>query len=415
MRLESAERRWVSLAVVVWSGVVLTCCLRALLAPHTKSIYPILALGARHWVAGEDLYCELAPGLDRFRYSPLIGALLVPFSLLPDGVGAALWRLLNAGVYLAALSWWVRALLPSSLTSAQRAMLFLLVVPLSIGSLNNGQSNALLVGLLLAGSAAVRADRWNLGAGCVAGACLLKVYPIALALLLGLLFPRRFAGRFVLALALGLLLPFGLQQANYVVDQYGSWLAHFETYDRQCLIVELWYRDLRLYLYGWSGPLSPRTYTMIQMLSGALIALICVGVQRAGWRREQLLILVLGLTCFWMTVLGPATESCTYILLAPSLAWALLDAWRTRRRDPGVLFLLVSFSLFLACLIAVWFPGARAFHALGMQPLAGLLFLASFQPLWSAIAQPWLRYRPEALASDPRWHFDLVSRLAKTR
>ncbi len=367
--------RWVILAGLVWTGILLAVCTRAMLAPHTKSIYPILSLAARNWIAGEDLYGQLAPGLDRFRYSPLTAALLVPFHLLPDCAGAALWRLINGIVYLIALAWWISTLLPSTLTLTQRAALFLLVVPLSIGSLNNGQSNAFVLGLLLTGVAAVKTERWNLAAGCVALACLFKVYPIALGLLLVLIHPRRFAGRFVLALAVGLVLPFGLQHVDYVAGQYQSWWNHFQTYDRQRLIVELWYRDIRLLFLGLVGPVPASTYAAMQMMAGTVVAAICLLGWHGGWPRQRLLLVLFGLGCCWMTLVGPATESCTYILLAPSLAWALLEAWQTPRWSGVLIFYLASYLLFLGCQMAVWFPFGRAVHTLGFQPLAGLFLL----------------------------------------
>jgi Glycosyltransferase family 87 len=393
MRLDRAPvrqvNRWVILAAGVWLIIVLTVCTRALLAPHTKSIYPILSLAARNWLAGEDLYGQLALGLDRFRYSPLVAALLVPFHQLPDGLGAALWRLLNATVYLAALGWWINALLPSSLTVSHRAILFLLVVPLSVGSLNNGQSNALVLGMLLAGLAAVRTDRWNVAAACVAAASLFKVYPIAVGLLLALIHPRRFAGRFALALVAGLALPFAYQHVDYVAGQYSSWWSHFQTYDRQSLIVELWYRDIRLLLLGTVGPLRASTYTTVQLLAGAGVAGVCLLCLRARWPRERLLLTLFSLGCCWMTLVGPATESCTYILLAPTLAWALFEAWQAPRWPFALLLYLASYSLFLLCQLAVWFPIGRAVHTLGLQPLAGVyLLLGLLFVLFQRPAQP---------------------------
>jgi hypothetical protein len=379
MRLDASrtrqENRWLAFAVLVWAAVVLAVCTRAFLAPHTKSIYPILSLAARNWLAGEDLYGQLAPGLDRFRYSPLVAALLVPFSVLPDGLGAALWRLVNAAVYLAAFGWWIRALLPPSRTLTQRALLFLLILPLSVGSLNNGQSNALVLGLLLAGVTALMRERWNLAAGCVALACLFKVYPIALGLLLALLYPRRFAGRLAVALTLGAALPLGLQHFDYVTAQYQNWWHHFQSYDRQSLIAELWYRDIRLLLLGLVGRIDDVAYVAVQFCAGVGVAVVCLLACRAGWPRERLLLLLFGLGCCWMTLVGPATESCTYILVAPSLAWALLESHQAQLWRGSQLLYQLSYGLFLACQAAVWFPFGRAVHTLGIQPLAGLLLL----------------------------------------
>src|SRR5205085_9519498 len=105
---------------------------------------------------------------------------------------------------------------------------FLLVLPLSVHSLHNGQANVVMLGALLLGLAAASLDKWNQAAAWLALATLIKGYPLALALLLAALWPRRFLFRYAIALALGLLLPFATQRTDLVIAQYQSWLAHLQ-------------------------------------------------------------------------------------------------------------------------------------------------------------------------------------------
>jgi hypothetical protein len=266
--------------------------------------------------------------------------------------------------------------LPRFLTASQRALLYVLIIPLSVGSLNNAQSNALVLGLLLAGVAAVARHRWNLASGCVALACLFKVYPVAVGLLLAAIYPRRFAGKFLITLTIGLTLPFLLRPFAYVWEQYAGWWHHLVTDDRQALPVELWYRDLRLLCRACHLPLSPMAYPIIQLLAAVGSAAICMAGRLAHWEERRLLTALFSLACCWMTLFGSATESCTYILLAPTLAWTTLDAWL--RSAPWWIQsgLVMSFGLFTLAQLAVWFPGAgRQVHALGIHPLAALLLL----------------------------------------
>jgi hypothetical protein len=86
-------------------------------------------------MASEELYGSPK----RYVYSPLIAVLFIPFSALPDRLSEILWRLFSTGVYLVALAWWCKVTLPRSLTRTQQAFLFFLVLPMSVGSLNNGQ------------------------------------------------------------------------------------------------------------------------------------------------------------------------------------------------------------------------------------------------------------------------------------
>ena len=42
----------------------------------------------------------------------------------------------------------------------------------------------------------------------------------------------------------------------------------------------------------------------------------------------------LGMGTAWLMLFGPATEFATYILLAPTASWAVLESWRLRQRLP---------------------------------------------------------------------------------
>src|SRR5205809_761735 len=69
------------LTVLVWTTIVLAISIRGLLQARANSVYPIFADAARHFLAGADLY---GANGSAYRYSPLVAALFVPFSLCPD-------------------------------------------------------------------------------------------------------------------------------------------------------------------------------------------------------------------------------------------------------------------------------------------------------------------------------------------
>lgn len=366
--------RWETSAVNAWGVALIAVCGRTLVWPHTHSVYPIFIGAARRWRAGVSLYAPVS-GLDQFRYSPVVAALLTPLSLLPDRLGGVLWRLLNAGVLLGAVAWWTRAGLPRTLSASERAVLFLLLLPLSLGNLNNGQANPLMLGLLLGAIVAAAEESWTLASVGVALASFLKIYPVVVGLLLVLLYPRRFAGRFVAALACGATLPFLFQQPGYVVAQYEEWIRHLLSEPRYGWM-EVWYSDARLLWRAWLVPLGFRSYLVMQIVTAAGIAVLCLAAQRARWPPRRLLTLMLGLTCCWMTVFGLSTESATYILLAPVLAWALLEAWLERLPLALRATLVCSYMLLVSTQVAGWFPGmVSRVRELGTQPLAALLLL----------------------------------------
>lgn len=376
--LATKDRDWPRLAVVVWALLLTAIAVRVLLWPRTHTLYPIFAAAGLDWLRGDDLYFvehTRRHGLDHFRYSPLAAALLAPFGMLPERLGGVLWRLLNAGAFLAALAWWLRHAAPRVLSRNQRAAVFLFALPLAVSSLNNGQSNLLLIGLLLAGITGVATERWHLAAGCVALACLLKLYPLALGLLLALLYPRRFAGPLAAALALGLALPFALQRPEYVVDQYATWVWLLWGDDRHAWPAAVGYQDFGMLCRTWHVPLGPLGYLAVQLGAAALLARACLAGQRTGWPRRRLLAVVLMFATCWMTLLGPATEASTYALLAPALAWAVVEAFAEPRRLVARALPCLSLALFLLAGVTGWLPWRAELRAWGVYPLAALVLV----------------------------------------
>jgi hypothetical protein len=360
------------LSISAWFLVLLVIDGRLLFGPLKQTVYPTFARAGQEWLDGNELY-QHTDGL--FRYSPLVAALFAPFSCLPDRWGELAWRLLNAGAYLGALAWWAQTCLPWQLTRSQMATLFLWALPLSVGSLNNGQSNALVLGLLLAALAAVMAERWTFSAALLAAAAYFKIYPLAVGLLLVAVYPRQLGWRLALSLAVGAALPYGLQQPAYVTSQYANWVHYLLADTRIDVALGGACRDLRLLFRRWEIPIGDKPYMAIQLLAAAGVAVICLGFRFAGWPQQRLLTSLLAWACCWMLLLGPATESCTYILLAPSLAWAALDSRRERKPLGAISLRVAAIALFTLALVANWFPFAKTVHTWGVQPLGALCFV----------------------------------------
>ena len=229
------------------------------------------------------------------------------------------------------------------------------------------------MGLLLAALAAVERERWSRAAVFVALATTVKVYPLAIGLLLAAAYPRRFAPRLLLALALAAVLPFACQHWDYVHAQYGLWLQRLGKDQRWDWPLHMGYRDLWLLIRLYHVPLTPRGYLGVQLVSAAGCAALCVALRLRGLPRREVLTAILVLGSCWMTLCGPATESSTYILLAPALAWMVfrveserwsgLLGWMTR----------VAFVLFMLCVVRGLWPNVNRFHALGLQPHAACL------------------------------------------
>ncbi len=369
------HRQRLRVALLLWICAMVVILIRAGLRPDKNNCFvDHYRPAGLNWFNGAELYQVQA---DTCRYSPLTHALLVPFSLLDERWGTILWRVIGDLALTGAIVWWLRSVCPQELTGSQRAALLMLALPLSIGSLNNGQANVFMTAGILAGMAAVSERRFNVAAILFTLACFLKIYPLALALLVGVLYPRQFVPRFVIVLAAGLLLPFAFQDPVYVARQYQHWFTNLAADDRSAWDLNEAYRDAWLLIRITGLPIDTTAYRSMQIVTGILIGLLCWWMARRGDTGSNLHNRVLALGCCWMTAFGPATESPTYILLAAPLGWLLVEAWRGVLPGWTRCPLLMAALLFFGAVVAIAFPFRRDVLAMGLQPLAALLVLAT--------------------------------------
>ncbi len=359
-----------AVALIAWGIVIAVLAFLIARAPHKASILTVYETGGQRWLDSELLYQNYRG----FIYSPLAAAFFVPFKLMPDFASNFLWRILNAGVYLASVLWWLKSgfhRIPPRIYGA----VFLLLVPLSVGNLNIGQVNPLIIGLLLASVVAAHRQRWALSAFCVAFATYFKIYPLAVGLLLAVLYARRFSVWLALALiALGLL-PFALQRPSYALDQYHAWIASRSADNRRLYAQEIAPCDLYMLLKLCRIHISERVYLAIQLLSGAAIALMCAVGRWKSWPEERLLVSMFSLVSCWMLLCGPATESATYVMLAPAVALALVASYCA----PAPLFMRGLVTVSFALLFASFAMGSfghrkKEIFYMSVQPLGAALF-----------------------------------------
>jgi hypothetical protein len=370
---------WHRLSLVVWTVLVVLAVGRAGLyhIPKHQGCYPLFADAGRHWLRGQDLYDKDHPAsLSVYRYSPLVAAGLVPLALVSDPVGSGLLRAVNFLVFLPALWWWSRAALPWTLSREQRAGLFLLCAALGCNAYMDVQMNILTIGCLLLAMAAAARERWTVAAASASLACYLKAYPIAPALVLAVVFPRRFAGRWLVLMVAFLALPFLLQNPHYVLRQYQDWYT-WGLNPRHTDNLDLGFQDLMLFCRRWLVPIGRPTYVRLELVSGAAVAGVCLLHRGRGLSRSALLHVIFGTCCAWMMALGPATEATTYVQLAPAVAAATLLAWTFPQRLWYRAALTVVCGLLVLSQLQLLFPWDRPLHHLAAQPAAALLFLVA--------------------------------------
>jgi hypothetical protein len=256
-------------------------------------------------------------------------------------------------------------------------IVYLLLVPLAIGNIDIGQANPLMAGLFLLAIAAVRVQRWNSAALCVAVATLFKLYPISIGLLICLIAPKRFGWRLLTSILVLLAAPFLFNHWLYVWNQYHEWIVTRTAENRQNWPIGNQSLDLWFILHWLCGlPIALTVYRLIQLGSAAVLASFCVIQPRKGWAIHRVLTGLLYLTSIWMTLCGPATESFTYVLLAAPITFALVQAFNTSQPNWLRAWIFIAFVFQLLGVGRMsFFPHFKQFWVLSVHPFSALVFL----------------------------------------
>jgi hypothetical protein len=162
---------------------------------------------ARNIVQGVNPYAP-NPQLDFFKYSPLAGLLMLPFSILPDALGTFLLLLLQAGLFIWGLTRWARSAgypLASSITMQWLA--FFSVFFDTALAIQVGQWNVGIFALMLLGAAQYAEGKYTRSGLVLSLGTNLKLFPFTLGLCLLTGLKKRFWGAFFGGLALWFLLP----------------------------------------------------------------------------------------------------------------------------------------------------------------------------------------------------------------
>ncbi len=356
-------------AAIVWIAITVVCAAMAVAKPRSHTVYPIFTCAAGEWIAGRDIYVEV-PGFDFFRYSPSVAAFFAPWRLLGDAWGGAIWRVIGVGLLVGGLGSWSRQVFNQRKPMEQLSWLLLLVAPFALQNVHNGQSNPHVLGLLLLGTGDVINGRIGIAAIWFVAAALFKPYVLAIAALVAIIDSRLWT-RLAVALLVGLAVPFLNQSPSYVSEQYAEWVRHLVGNDRSGMELRAAYRDVALLFRVYLVQLPPLVYLMGTATVGLAMAVLVWRGKKSDRSRVEQIGCAFALGSCWVTVLGPSTESCTYLLLTPSLATAVL-----MRAGQSGQWVRVSYALFVGTIAASLFPQDWRIQALGPQPIAGLILLA---------------------------------------
>jgi hypothetical protein len=386
---------WVLAALLAWTLALAVVTVRQFRKPDKNSVYPVFYEAGAAWRQGRDLYARLG----EYRYSPTIAAAFAPLSRLPQRLGMLCWMAINALVFFwGALRFAQLAFhdtvgrLPPNALRDGLALAALLLLPLALGNFNNLQANPLVIGCMLLGVVFTHERRWFAAALFIALATVIKIYPLAIGCVLVVLYPRQLSWRLLLTLLLLLGVPFLAQRWSYVLDMYNSWWHALLEDQRYLYPPEKAYRDAALLWRVWIGSLEDKNvpfYQAAQAASALAVGAVALASRwwTGPWTGADRLVFLAALTLTWTMILGPSTESATYILLAPVIVVFLIrscaEHWAIALRT----LLTISYLVLTVAQIAIWFPLGRTFQSYGPQPLAALLLLIVLV-LWRLAPRP---------------------------
>lgn len=183
------------------------------------NVYLIFKGSFFHLIHNQDLY-QFWPEehWDLYKYSPVFALFMAPFAYLPDWLGLSIWNLLNSILLFLAINQ-----LPTLTQKAKALLLLFVLVELST-SLQNAQSNALVLSLVVFGFNQFEKGNMGWATLWIVASGFIKIYGIA-ALFLSLFYPNksRTASFTFLWTLLLLLLPLLLVSPSQLWFLYTSW------------------------------------------------------------------------------------------------------------------------------------------------------------------------------------------------
>ena len=137
---------------------------------------------------------------------------------------------------------------------------------------------------------------------------------------------------------------------------------------------------------------SPDAFMAIQVLAGAALAAVCLFGRLKKWAEERVLVCLFTLGSCWMLLFGPATEDATYVMLAPALVFALVQAFHQSTPSWTRNSLCASFAILLfAQVLSSYFNYKKGVYSMAVEPLGALIFAVCAVP-WIFTSSLWNRY-----------------------
>lgn len=358
-------KRWLWAGVFLWTLVMLIISILVARKPWSSTVTTFYHLAGHHWFSRENLY---GGGHLSMNYLPQFAIVFSAFRTLHSPGGDIAWRLCAAALLATGIWRFIKQLFPNH---APRLFFWatFFMLPLSIAALRNGQSNALLGGLMLHAAASIAAKKWGSAAGFIILSVVAKPVAVVL-LLLAPVFYKKLRLPTLAALAVLAVFPFLFAKPDYVVSQYRAFWGNLQ----ECsAVTEYDYADITGILWAFHIQLPPIVSQIVRISAGALtLALWLWGAYRL---REPLRALwLLALATGYLMLFNPMNESNSYVIIAPVFAiWALVFLVRPKPALAG--WIIVAMVLSMGLLPNLVRPLFGNKFALFFHPVMAALFL----------------------------------------
>ena len=373
LNAESKPSRWFEnprtqtcLALAIWIVPLLVIAgMVVVTAPQHRTVINVYHKAVEDWWAQQNLYAVWS-----YHYLPQFTVLFMPFHLLPWPFGDLLWRFVSVGLLVSGLWRLARQQFGGE---AARAFLWstLLVMPLSLGALRNGQANVAFAAFTLQAVACLAPRQWWAAAVFMVLAVAVKQLGLVLIGLAVVVYaPLRW--RIALALAALAGLPFLFGSPAYVCSQYREVLEHF----RVCAAVTGHrFADLSGIIRTFGMELHGSVSKLLRVLAGgAVLGVWWLGARR--WADPLRAMWLHALAASYLMLFNPMTEANSYVIVAPAFGlWATwaLNKPETRRVGWGLACMALSMGL----LPTVLRPLFGNYFALFWYPMMTIVFVAT--------------------------------------
>ncbi|MBN2475006.1 MAG: DUF2029 domain-containing protein [Pirellulales bacterium] len=314
---------WIQRALTLWIVLAVAVSVKMIVQRDAHSVYPVFADAARHWWSNTSLYDD-----PYFFYSPTFALAFTPFGMLPNWLGGVLWNLVSIGLLVWALRVLVRDVLPGAWPPWREGLFLGLALVGSVRGIWSSQSNTLLFALAVFAAAAIIKKRWWAASALLAMSAFIKIWPVALVLLLVARWPKQLIGRFSVAAAALALLPWLTRPFGTVCHQYSLWYGSLLS-----RAPERWagQRDAWTIWENIHAPVPGHWYMALQLATAAAVLGWWLWQSRRTQSVRYQLTALLSIWICWQLLFGPGTERLTYMIIAPIATWGLLVSFARKK------------------------------------------------------------------------------------